>query len=206
MPRLFSVALIAVALSIRPAGAMSVLADPKQAPSGSYDVEPHHTQVVFALSHYGLTDFYGRFDKVSGTLSFNSADPASSSVAVSIDTTSVDTPNSQLNSEIQAPAIFDTAHYQSATFKSTSATRTGQNTGKIAGDLTIKGITKPVTLDVVYNGGLKSPLGGDAYLVGFHASTTIHRSDFNMTNVMWSPLVGDDVRLTIEALFVQAKE
>jgi polyisoprenoid-binding protein YceI len=74
------------------------------------------------------------------------------------------------------------------------------------GDLTIKGIAKPVTLDAIFNGGLKSPLGGNSYLIGFHATMTIKRSDFNMTNTMWSPLVGDDVKVTIEALFAQAKE
>jgi polyisoprenoid-binding protein YceI len=196
----------AVMLSMDSAEAVSVETDPKLAPSGSYEVEPRHTQVIFSIMHFGLTDFYGRFDKISGSLNFDGVDPADSTVSISIDTASVDTPNAQLNSEIQGSAIFDTAHFPQATFKSTSATRTGSTSGKVTGDLTIKGITKPVTLDVTFNGGLKSPMGGNAYLIGFHATTFIKRSDFNMTNAMWSPLVGDDVKLTIEALFVQAKE
>jgi polyisoprenoid-binding protein YceI len=206
MLRLFVIAFAALALCVRSANALSVASDPKQAPAGSYEVEPRHTQLVFAVSHFGLTDFYGRFDKVSGTLTFDPADPSKSTVSISIDTASVDTPNAQLNSEIQAPAIFDSAHFPAATFKSTSIARSGPNSGRITGDLTLKGIAKPVTLEATYNGGLKSPIGGNAFLIGFHATTTIRRSDFNMTSAMWSPLVGDDVKLTIEALFVQARE
>jgi polyisoprenoid-binding protein YceI len=206
MLRLFVLVFAALALSARSSEAVSVAVDPKQVPAGSYEVEPRHTQVVFAISHFGLTDFYGRFDKVSGTLSFNPTALSNSAVSISIDTASVDTPNAQLNSEIQAPAIFDSAHFPAATFKSTSIARTGPNSGRITGDLTLKGITKPVTLEVTYNGGLKSPMGGSAYLIGFHATTTIRRSDFNMTSTMWSPLVGDDAKLTVEALFVQTKE
>jgi len=202
----FLVALVAFASFAQGASAVSVATDPKQAPSGTYDVEPRHTQVVFATSHFGLTDFYGRFNKVSGTLNFDSANPSNSTVSITIDTTSIDTPNAQLNSELQAPAILDSAHVPGATFKSTSVTRTGPNSGRIVGDLTIKGVTKSVTLDVTYNGGLKSPMGGNSFLIGFHGTTTIRRSDFNMTGVMWSSLVGDEIKLTIEALFFQAKE
>jgi polyisoprenoid-binding protein YceI len=206
MLRRLAFVLAATFLQAGNAHAISVATDPKQAPSGTYEIEPRHTQVVFAIAHFGLTDFYGRFDKVSGELNFDPADPTKSTTSIDIDTSSLDTPNAQLNSELQGTATFDTAHFPSATFKSTSVTRTGPNAGKIAGDLTIKGITKPVILDVVYNGGLQSPLGGNAYLVGFHATTSIKRSDFNMTGTMWSSLVGDDVKLTIEALFVQSKD
>jgi len=204
--RHFLIAFVACASLAQGASAASVATDPKQVPSGNYDVEPRHTQVIFATSHFGLTDFYGRFNKLSGTLNFDSANPSNSTVSIAIDTTSIDTPNAQLNSELQAPAIFDSAHFPGATFQSTSVTRTGPNSGKITGDLTIKGVTKPVTLDVTYNGGLKSPMGGNSFLIGFHGTTSIRRSDFNMTGVMWSSLVGDEIKLTIEALFFQAKE
>src|SRR6185369_30488 len=77
-------------------------------------------------------------------------------------------------------------------------------TGKMTGDLTIHGVTKPVTFDVTYNGGLKAPIG-NAYDLGFHATTTIKRSDFGLDKMMWNSFVGDDVKLTIEAMFLQQK-
>lgn len=187
------------------ATAQSVATDPKQSPAGAYQLETRHTQVLFAIAHFGITNYYGRFDKVSGTLNFNPTDPVSSSVNVTLDTTSVNMKSPELTSEVQQAAVFDSGHFPQATFKSTSATRTGPNSGTVTGDLTIRNITKPVTFTVTYNGGLKSPMGND-YDLGFHATATIKRSDYNMTSMMWSPMVGDDVQLIIEALFTQSKE
>ncbi len=205
MRRLISIAAITLFFVTGLATAQTVSPDPKQAPAGAYQLETRHTQVMFAIPHFGITNYWGRFDKVSGSLDFNPADPAKSAVSVTIDTTSVNMMSQQLASEIQQAAIFDSGHYPQATFKSTSATRTGPNTGTVTGDLTIKNITKPVTFTVTYNGGLKSPMN-NAFDIGFHATATIKRSDFNMTGVVWSGMVGDEVQLVIEALFTQAKE
>ncbi len=206
MRRLAAVAAATLALAAQNANALSVSTDPKNAPAGAYQLEQRHTQVLFAIPHFGgITNYYGRFDKVSGSLNFNPNDPAASAVSVAIDTTSVDTMSQELIGELQGQAVFDSAHFPQATFKSTSATRTGPNTGTVTGDLTIKGITKPVTFAVTFNGGLQSPMGG-AYDIGFHGTTTIKRSDFNMTDMVWAPVVGDDVQLTIEAMFQQSKE
>ena len=197
--------LATLALAAQNASALSVSADPKNAPAGAYQLEPRHTQVLFAIPHFGITDYYGRFDKTSGSLNFNPSDPAASSVSVVIDTTSVDTMSQELTGELQGPTVFDSAHFPQATFKSTSAVRTGPSTGTVTGDLTLKGITKPVSFAVTFNGGMQSPMGG-AYDIGFHGAATIKRSDFNMTDMVWAPIVGDDVQLTIEALFQQSKE
>lgn len=204
--RVLALTLVLFGLVTQTAQALSVSTDPKQQPSGTYQVDPRHTQVVFAIPHFGITDYYGRFDKVSGTLDFNANDPAKSAVNISIDTTSIDTPSPQLVSELIAAPVFDTDHFPTATFKSTAVTRTSANTGTVAGDLTIKGITKPVTLNVVFNGGEKHPVAANTYLVGFHGTASIKRSDFNMTSMIWSSLVGDEVKLDIEALFAQTKE
>lgn len=99
----------------------------------------------------------------------------------------------------------NSAHFPQATFKSTKVERTGANTGRMTGDLTLRGVTKPVTFDVTFNGGLASPMGGAGYDLGFHATTVIKRSDFGLTSMGWSDFVGNDVKLTIEALFVQQK-
>jgi polyisoprenoid-binding protein YceI len=205
MRRLFSIAALSLLFAAAAASAQTVSTDPKQAPAGAYQLETRHTQVLFAIPHFGITNYYGRFDKSSGSLDFNPADPVKSAVSVTIDTSSVDMMSPELMKTVQQAGIFDTGDFPEATFKSTSATRTGPNTGTVTGDLTIKNITKPVTFTVTYNGGLKSPLN-NAYDIGFHGTATIKRSDFNMTSMIWSPMVGDEVQIIVEALFTQAKE
>jgi polyisoprenoid-binding protein YceI len=197
--------LVVAALS-GPASGAGVSTDPKQAPPGAYQLEPRHTQVIFAITHFGITDYYGRFEKASGTLNFNSTAPEKSSVSVSVDISTANVMNSQLTSEIAGPTVFDSGKFPDATFKSTSIERTGPNTGKMTGDLTLHGVTKPVTFDVTFNGGLIAPMGAAAYDIGFHATTVIKRSDFGLDKMMWSSVVGDDVKLTIEALFTQQKK
>jgi len=197
-----TLAMFAIMASITPGLAQTVSVDPRQAPAGLYQLEPHHTQVEFAIRHFGLTDYFGRFERASGTLSFDPSDPTKSAVDISIDTTSLSTTSPELNKSLQEPPIFDTGHFPTATFKSVSATRTGPNTGTVQGELTIKGITKPVTLNVTYNGSAPNPMLPKSVMLGFHATTTIRRSDYNMTGVMWSPFVGDEVKLDIEAPFV----
>ena len=204
MRRLISVAALTF-LVLATTAIAQVSTDPKQAPAGAYQLETRHTQVLFAIPHFGITNYYGRFDKASGSLNFDPSDPAKSAVSITIDTTSVDMMSQELMNTVQQAAIFDSGHFPQATFKSTSATRTGPNTGTVTGDLTIKNITKPVTFNVTYNGGLKSPMGS-AFVIGFHGTATIKRSDFSMTNMIWSPMVGDDVQLIVEAMFTQAKE
>ncbi|MGD0144138.1 MAG: YceI family protein [Rhizomicrobium sp.] len=187
-----------------PAAAQSISKDTANAPAGAYTLDPGHSQMLFAIAHIGLTDYYGRFDRLSGTLNFDPRTPEKSSVAVTIDTTSVDTPSGGVNDELKG-AVFGIRAFPSAAFKSTAVTRTGPDTGRIAGDLTIKGVTKPVTLDVVFSGGEEDPLNGD-YALGFKATATIKRTDFGLTGMEWEPLVGDDVKLIIEAMFERQKD
>jgi len=198
-----SVCLASLALA-GAAHADGVSTDPKKAPAGAYQVETHHTLVLFAIPHLGLTDYYGRFEKISGTLNFNPGAPEKSSVDVSIDTSSANVMSAELINELVGPSVFDSAHFPTATFKSTSIERTGSNTGRMTGDLTIHGVTKPVTFDVTFNGGLQAPIG-NAYEIGFHATATVKRSDFGLDKMMWKSFVGDDVKLIIEALFTQPK-
>jgi polyisoprenoid-binding protein YceI len=187
------------------ASAQSVSVDPRQAPTGRYRLEPNHSTVLFAISHLGLTEYYGRFDRLSGTLNFDSAEPEKSAVSVVIDMTNIDTPSPKLSSELTDAAVFDATQFPAATFKSASIVRTGPTTGKITGDLTIKNVTKPVTFDAVFGGGRQNPMGS-SYALGFHATTAVKRSDFGITGMPWDSLVGDDVKLTIEAMFLQQKE
>ena len=196
------IAALLLATTLAEAG---VSTDPKQAPAGAYQMETRHSQVLFAIAHFGITDYYGRFEKVSGTLNFNPGAPEKSAVSVSIDTASANVMSSELVGEIVGPSVFDSAQFPAATFTSTAVARTGPNTGKMTGDLTIHGVKKSVVFDVTFNGGTPSPMGAAAYDLGFHATATIRRSDFGLDKMVWSSAVGDEVKLTIEAMFQQKK-
>lgn len=188
---------VAAALSTN---AATVSKDPGQAPNGTYVIDTAHSQVLFSILHLGLTDYFGRFDRISGSLNYDGNQPERSSLAITIDTTSIDTPIDRITDALKS--IFRTLQYPTATFKSTTIARTGPDTGEITGMLTIKDVTKPVTLSVRFNGSERSLLIG-GYALGFQASTIIRRSDFGLDNAIWSAFVGDDVRLTIEAMFDQ---
>lgn len=201
--RRLAISSVLAALLVLPAAAQ-VSTDPANAPAGAYRLEAAHSQVLFSILHGGLTDYYGRFDKLSGTLNFNPAQLEKSSVAVTIDTASVDTPSAALNNELRGPDVFDSGKFGAAAFKSTAVHRTGPSSGTISGMLTLHGVTKPVTLDVTFRGGEPNPLG-NSYSLGFAASTTIRRTDFGITGMRWEPFVGDDVKLTIVAMFDREK-
>ena len=203
--RFVLIAVVAFATTFLPTRAQSVSTDAKQAPTGRYAVEKGHTQVLFSIFHQGTTNYYGRFDKASGTLNYDAPQPEKSAVTITIDMSSIDTPSSTLNAELAGASTFDAAKFPTATFTSTSITRTGPNTGKIAGTLTLKNITKPVTLDVTFHGGALNPMN-NSYAMGFSASTTIRRTDFGITGMRWEPFVSDDVKLIIEAMFQQQKD
>jgi polyisoprenoid-binding protein YceI len=201
MSRIFRFAAAVLVLGLAsPVLGQPVSRDIARAPNGAYQMETSHSQVLFSVLHIGLTNYYGRFDKLSGTMNLDANQPERSAVTVTIDTSSVDTPSSRTADELKSSSVFDIAQFPSATFRSTSIVRTGPNSGRIAGDLTIRNITKPVTLDVTFNGGEQNPLN-DNYAIGFRATATIKRSDFGMTSAAWSSLVSDDVQIIIEAMF-----
>lgn len=177
-----------------------VTTDPAAIPAGTYKMETAHSQLLFSIAHLGLTDYYGRFDRLSGTLHFDPREPERSTVTVSVDPASVDTPSADLNSELSGPDVFDVQKFPEATFRSTAVIRTGPSTGQIVGDLTLRGVTRKVTLLVTFSGGAPDPLrGGTA--IGFRATGKIKRSDFGITGMRWEPMVGDEVTLIINAMF-----
>jgi polyisoprenoid-binding protein YceI len=199
------VAVCFAALFAFAARADDISKDPARAPTGSYRLDTLHSQVLFSVTHMGLTDYYGRFDKISGTLSFDAGEPEKSATHIAIDMDSIDTPSSRLNDDLKDSSVFSTAQFPSATFTSTKVEKTGPDTGRITGNLTIKGVTRPVVLHAEFRGGQADPLNGN-YAIGFHATTTIRRADFGITGMVWEPFVSNDVTLVIEALFEHEKE
>ncbi|GAN61839.1 hypothetical protein AA0313_1671 [Acetobacter indonesiensis NRIC 0313] len=175
---------------------------PIKVESGTYKVEPGHTQVVFSLLHFGFTHYSGLFSDVSGTLTLNSAHPAASKLEVSIPVSSVQTTSDKLTAELKEADWFDAAKYPAATFVSTQVTPDGKGGATITGNFTLHGVTKPITLQAHYVGSGVNPMD-KAYTVGFQATGVIKRSDYGVKTYV--PMVGDDVALTIAGAFEKQK-
>ncbi len=174
--------------------------NPTDVKAGAYTVEPSHTRVLFAVSHMGFTTWYGDFTNVSGSLNLDPAKLSATSFDITIPANTVSTTNTKLDGELNSPEWFDTAKYPTIEFKSEKVVRTGKDTALVTGELTFHGVTKPETLKVTFNAAGVNPLSKQ-YTVGFNATGTLKRSDFNQKTYV--PLIGDEVTLTISAAFVQ---
>ena len=190
--RLLSLAVLYFAAGFGiPAAAQTSL----KVPAGNYTVYSNHTQVMFAIRHLGLSTFYGTFGHVTGSLQFDPAQPEKSALNVQIDMNDIVTAVDELNKGLKS--VFQTSKYPTANFVSTQIVKTGENSGTVTGNLTLAGVTKPVTLKVTFNGGRDVPIPFQPYRIGFDATGTIKRSDFGLTHMIWSGMVSDDVNLTI---------
>jgi len=170
---------------------------PVPAKKGTYKIDPRHSQILFEIQHMKLSDFYGRLGPVSGMLTFDPDAPEKSTLDAAVDMTTIDTHVPQLDKELVE--FFNGAKFPSATFKATGITRTGESTGTVTGDLTLAGVTKPVTLNITFKGARNPPIPLQPYRIGFNGTATIKRSDFDLTHTMWSGIVADEVTLLIEA-------
>lgn len=159
----------------------------------TYVIDPNHSMPRFEYSHMGFSTQQSRFDKTSGTIVIDRA-AKTGSIDVVIDAKSVDSGYPLFNEHLQGADFFDTAKFPNITFKSTSLKFDGDKVASVNGDLTIKGVTKPVTLTVVSFKCMPHPMMKKE-ACGATATTTIKRSDFNAGK--YAPLVGDDVVLTI---------
>lgn len=169
------------------------------APAGVYRIDPDHTAVLWAVDHLGYSVFRGRFDTVTGRLTFDPQDPAKSRLAVAVDTLSLHTGVPALDAQLHAPDLFDSQAYPLIRFDSGDITLTGPTTGTVDGMLTLKGRSHPLRLHVTFNGAAPNPISG-AQTLGFSATGTVRRSRLGLGR--WRPAVGDTVHLTIDAELV----
>jgi polyisoprenoid-binding protein YceI len=145
---------------------------------GTYAVDPSHTELGFAVRHMAVSKVRGRLSKFEGTLVL-AEDPANSKASFTIDATSVDTRDENRDAHLRTNDFFDVENHPTWTFESTEIKPAGGTDFKVDGDLTIRGVTKPVTLDVSLEGVVQDPYGN--HRVGFSASTTINREDFGVS-------------------------
>ena len=171
-------------------------------PSGNYTLDKSHANIIFNISHLGFSRYFGRFNAMDGALTFDAKNPENSQIQFTVPIASIDTNNSKLQDELKSPGWLDATQFPNATFLSTRVEKLTAGTGKVVGDLTLHGITKPVSFDVIFNGAGENPIS-HANALGFSAKTTIKRSDFGITQYL--PMVGDEVTLTIETEFEQKK-
>lgn len=171
----------------------------------TWNLDLSHSEVNFAVKHMMISTVRGKFNKFSGTIDFNEADPTHSSIDVSIDVASIDTRDEKRDGHLKSGDFFDVEKFPAITFKSTQVEKVSDSTAKVTGDLTIRGVSRPVVLDVTYAGQAKSPWGTTS--AGFSASTKISRKDWGLTwNVALETggvLVGEDISIAIEAELVK---
>ncbi len=169
-----------------------------QLPGGAYRLDPEHASLLFKVDHFGFSELVGRFDRFEGALDFDPKQPQAARLTVLVDTASIDLNLPKFEQDLRGPDWFDTAKFPQARFESRTIMITGEKTGRVIGDLTLHGVTAPVTLEVTFNGGADSLLTGH-YTLGFAASGTLTRSDFGLG--AYAPAVGDQVTLEIHAEF-----
>ena len=198
MNRILAITLLATTLVTAAQAASDPTHDLAQVQGGHFIIEPNHTQVTFGISHMGFTTYFGRFTDAAGTLDLEPAKVAASKLDVTVPTATINTTSDKLNEELRSAQWFDADKYPTITFHATKVVRTGPTEARIEGELTLHGVTKPVTLVAHFNGAGTNPLD-KAYTVGFQATGKIKRSDFGISTYL--PLIGDEVDLTLSGAF-----
>ena len=188
----------AVALGAAPYAAADISPDLAAMPAGTYAMDARHAFIVGKVVHFGLSNYTFRFDKFDIAYTFDPAAPDAAKITVSIDVNSLNTGYDKADKEFAADFLGG-GKSPTATFVSTSITHTG-NKGVVTGDFTLNGVTKPVALDVTFNGyGPIGPMGMLGTKAGFTATGTVKRSAFGLTKYV--PAVGDDVTIEVNAEF-----
>ncbi|CAD0352791.1 YceI family protein [Xanthomonas hortorum] len=170
--------------------------------SGTYTLDPSHTDVLAQWSHFGFSNPTAHFGNVDGTLVYDAADVTKSTVQVTLPLSGLNSFTAKFDEHLKSGDFFDAAKFPTATFKSTKVEAAGTNKLTVTGDLTIKDQTKPVVLDVTLNGAGEHPMK-KVPAAGFDATTTIKRTDFGVGQ--YAPNVSDEVKIRITTEALQAK-
>lgn len=183
-----AVFLICAALFYGPPAAQAAKPD-------AFTFDKTHTQIFFSVSHLGFSFSTGSFTRFDGGFTFSEQKPEQSSINVTIDAASLSLHDEKWEEHVKSVDFLDVATHPKIIFKSTKVEKTGDNTGRVTGDLTLLGVTKPVTLEVIFNKAAVHPYTKQ-YVAGFSGKTSINRSDFGMDYGL--PGIGDEVNITLE--------
>lgn len=192
------IAAVIIAVAAPATAQLAPIADLTKVEGGHYTLDKSHARIVFSITHFGFSTYYGFFDEFDAKLDFDPAAPDKSALDVTISLDGIVTANPKLETNLKSDGFFDVAKFPKATFTGTHIALTGPASGKLTGDLSLHGVTKPVTLDVTFNGGGINTMS-QVYVLGFDATATLKRSDFGIKNFV--PFVGDEVTLRISCEF-----
>lgn len=166
----------------------------------TWAIDSAHTQAEFAVKHMMFTTVKGHFSDITGTITIDENDWSRSSAEVTIPVSTVTTNDAKRDAHLRTPDFFDADNNPNITFKSTRVEKTGDDEYKVYGDLSIRGVTKPVVLKTTYNGQGPTPFG--TTIISFSATTKINRKDFNVNFDVplegGGLLVGDEIKISIE--------
>ncbi|MET8829678.1 YceI family protein [Streptomyces sp. NPDC004610] len=168
--------------------------------TGEYTLDPAHTTIGFTARHAMVTNVKGKFLDFTGSLHLDGSDPAKSTATIDVKMESVDTGNADRDGHLKSSDFFKIDEFPTMTFRSTAAEALGDEDYRITGDLSVLGVTKPITIDLEFNGAAKDPFGNER--VGFEGKTEIKRSEWGLT---WNAaletggfLVSDKIKLIFD--------
>jgi polyisoprenoid-binding protein YceI len=190
----FAAALLVAA----PAAQAQITASPAAVQAGTYNLDSDHGKITWSVNHFGFSTYVGQFAHLTATLKVDPKAVGATTLNVNVDTNSLGTLNTALDTHLKSKDFLDVAAFPTATFKATKVTQTGEKTADVAGDLTLHGVTKPIVVHATFNQAGPNPLD-KKYRLGFAGSAEITRSDFGIKSYV--PAISDKVTLTIEAEF-----
>jgi polyisoprenoid-binding protein YceI len=171
---------------------------PSAVRAGQFALDKSHAKLNWAVSHFGFSTYSGEFTDFDARLTLSPKRPADSSLLVTIKTASVETNDDALDKHLRSPDFLNSDRHPTATFRSAKVQMAGERTARVTGNLTLNGVTKPLTLDVRFEGAGVSPVT-KKYVAGFAAKGQFNRSDFGIKT--YSPGIGEAVTLTISGEF-----
>lgn len=169
---------------------------------GTYLVDPAHSKLGFTITHFGIADVPGHFDKFDVTVKSTKADFSDAVVEMSADVNTINTRIAPRDKHLKSADFFNVEQFPVMTFKSTSIRKVEENKYELSGDLTMHGITKPVTVNMWHRGSIQKA-EGDKMTAGLQFTTTIKRSDFDLGSKFSAPLLSDEVTLKGDGEFLQ---
>ena len=179
----------------------------KRTTASTWELDPAHSSAEFAVKHLMVSTVTGRFKKLSGRFDLDESNPENSRIDADIDAASVDTGIADRDNHLRSPDFFDVTNHPTMTFRSRSIEIESEDRARLLGELTIRGVTRPVSLDVTFDGEIKDPWGNRRR--GFTAEGVLYRKDFGMT---WNQildaggvLVGDKVKVTLNVEAVEKR-